>query len=171
MADLATKIQGLREAKAAFQALPERMRVRLNAATETTLSEIVRHAKARILASPSVQTRALLNSIGFSFNPNNGRGQAGVANVTTSITVGGRRLRIRGVLTAGAGGSALRSAGARLVKPTRYAHMIEFGTRRQPAEPFMVPAAQTQERPYLDRALRAGQDVERDLATIGSRGL
>src|SRR3954471_3099512 len=99
-------VQGLREAKAAFQAVPEVFRNRLLAATETTLSEIVRAAKARVLASPSVRTRNLYNAIGYTITKTNGRGRAGIQNVTTTINVGGRKVRVKGIVKAGAGGSA-----------------------------------------------------------------
>ena len=166
---IATKIRGLREAKAAFQALPERMRTHLNTATETTLSEIVRHAKGRIQANPSIETRTLLNSIAYTLNKNNGRGKAGVANLTTTITLNGRRFRLKGIIRAGRNGSALTSQGAKKINPRRYAHLVEFGSRNMRAEPFMIPAAQSQERPYLDRCRLAGKDVEKDLAAIGMR--
>jgi HK97 gp10 family phage protein len=171
MADLQTTIRGLREVKAAFQALPERMRTHLNEATETTLSEIVRHAKARIQASPSIDTRTLLNSIAYTLNKNNGRGRAGVSNGTTTINLGGVKVRLKGTLRVGRGGSALTSQGAKLMRPSRYAHLVEFGSRKMRAEPFMIPAAQSQENPYLDRCRRAGTEVEKDLAAIGLRGL
>lgn len=171
---IAGHVQGLREAKAAFQALPEAMRTRTNDATEITVREIVRHAQGRILSSPSVQTRSLLNAITWTLNKNNGRGKAGVANVSSTISFGHmggimRKIRVRGILVPGKDGSALTSQGAKLVKPSRYAHLIEKGTRRFRAEPFMWPAAQSQERPYLDRIMRAGKDVEKDLAAIGGR--
>ena len=122
-----TKIRGFREAKAAFQALPTVMRERLLVATETTLSEIVRHAKGRIQSNPSIRTRALLNAIHYTINKNNGRGRAGVSNGTTSITIGGRKFRIRGQLRLGRNGSALTSEGAALIRPSRYAHLVEYG--------------------------------------------
>ena len=162
-------IQGLREAKAAFQALPVAMRGRILGATETTLSEIVRHARGRIQGNPSIRSRTLLNAIGYTLNKNNGRGRAGIQNVTTTIKVGTKRVRVRGVVMAGSGGSALTSEGARLVKPTKYGPKVEFGTRFMKAEPFMIPAAKSQEQPYLDRVMRAGKQVERELASIGMR--
>lgn len=134
---LQAHIQGLREAKAAFTALPLVMRTHLNDATETTLSEIKRHAQGRIQASPSIRTRALLNSIAFKLNKNNGRGRVGV------------------------------TSGPQL----KYAHFVEFGTVKMRAEPYMIPAAQSQERPFLERCLRKGKDVEKDLAAIGLRNL
>lgn len=170
-AALQTHIRGLREAKAAFQALPATMRAHLNTATETTLSEIKRHAQGRIQASPSIQTRSLYNAIAFTLNKNNGRGKVGVSNGTTTITTGGRTFRIKGTLRAGAGGSALTSQGARLIRPSRYAHLVEFGSRNMRAEPFMIPAASSQEQPFLDRCRSAGKEVEKDLAAIGMRNL
>lgn len=168
---IAAKIQGLREAKAAFQALPALMRTHLNDATETTLSEIVRHAKAKIQGSPSIQTRSLLNAIAFTLNKNSGRGKVGVSNGSTTITMGDRKFRIKGQLRLGRNGSALTSQGAKLIRPSRYAHLVEFGSRHMRAEPFMIPAAKSQEQPYLDRCRRAGKEVERDVAAIGMRNL
>lgn len=166
-AAITASVRGLREAKASFQALPEVFRDRLLAATETTLAEIVRGAKARVLSSPSVQTRNLYNAIGYTLTRSSGRGRAGIMSVTTTIQVGKRKVRVRGVVTAGTGGSALTSAGARVDRPSRRAHFVEFGTRNMPAEPFMVPAADSQKQPYLDRCRAAGKKAEADLAAIG----
>src|SRR5690349_1370659 len=94
------KIRGLKEAKAAFQALPSIVRDRLNDATFVTASEIERQAKANILASPSVQTRALHDAIGFSVNENAGKARIGIMNVTTTLRIGNRRVRVRGIIRA-----------------------------------------------------------------------
>ena len=173
---LVGKIQGLREAKAAFQALPQITRDATNVATRTTVSEIARLAKGRILASPSLRTRALYNAIGFSMNEKNGRGRAGVQNVSTTIAqqagrVGKSTVRVRGIIVAGKGGSALKSKGAKVINPRRYAHLVEFGSRQMPAEPFMIPATASQKAPYLDRCIRAGKKIETDMRHIGSRNL
>lgn len=164
-------VQGLREAKAAFQALPEVTRDRLNDATRVTVQEISRLGKASVLASPSIQTRTLYNAIGWSLNEKNGRGRAGVSNITTTINLGDRKIRIKGNLVAGRGGSASIGAGAKLIRPSRYAHLVEFGARHMPAEPFMIPAAETETQPYLRRCVAAGKLIETDLAHIGSRNL
>lgn len=168
---LQDRIRGFRAAKAAFQALPQVTRDRLNVATELTAREIARLAKANLLASPSVQTRALLNAVGWTMNAKSGRGRAGVANVTTTVTVGSRRIRVRGLLIAGRGGSARTAAGAKTVNPRRYAHLVEFGTRRFPAEPFMLPAAEAEKAPYLARCRATGRPIEQDLAAVGARVL
>ena len=168
---LQAKIQGLREAKAAFQALPEVMRRGLLDATETTLSEIVRHARANLESSPSIETRNLWKYVNFTLNKNSGRGRAGVSAGSTTITVAGRRIRVKGVVVSGKGDSALTAHGARRIKPSRYAHLVERGTRHSPAEPFMLPAAKSQEKPYLDRCRHAGKKAEQELANIGMRHL
>lgn len=153
---IAGHIRGLKEAKAAFQALEPTFRERLGAATETTVREIARAAQARLLASPSIQTRNLYNAVGWSYTPTNGRGRAGIQNVTTTIRVGTRRIRVKGIVTAGTG----------VDRPARRAHFVEFGTRHMRAEPFMVPAAESQTQPYLARVKAAGKQAEHDLARM-----
>lgn len=168
-------ITGLREAKAAFQAMPEIMRDELNRATETTVREIVRLAKARVAASPAIRTRALFNSINWTLNRKSGRGRAGVSSgsttVRTSSTSTGkvRNVRVKGVIVPGKDGGQI---GARLVRPSRYAHFIEFGAKHKhmPAEPFMVPSAEAEKKPYLDRCRVAGKKLEQKMAQIGGGG-
>lgn len=157
---IAGHIQGLREAKAAFQRLPAALREELNEATELTLKLIVSRARSRVITSPSIQTRALLNAIGYSLNKKSGRGRAGITAVTTKISVGSSKIRIKGFLVAGKGGSASTAKGARLIRPSRYAHFIEFGTRRQRAEPFMIPATEQSKAAYLSACRDAGQRLE-----------
>jgi len=174
---IAGHVQGLREAKAAFQKMPESFRDHLNDATELTVREIVRHARARLQASPSIRTRNLYNAVSWSMNRKNGRGRAGVGSGSTTIsnpslgTIGKSTVKVKGILVAGKGGSARTSAGAKLDRPSRRAHFVEFGTRHMPAEPFMVPATESQEKSYLDRCRAAGRKAEKDLANIGSRYL
>lgn len=170
-AAIAAHVQGLREAKAAFQAMPEAFRDRLFDATFVTCSEIARAAKGHIQTSPSIRTGALLNAIGFTVSQKNGRGKVGVMNVTSSVFVAGKRIKVKGIVTAGKGGSASTSKGASIVRPSQYAHLVEFGTRNMPAEPFMIPAAESQKALYLDRCKRASKDAEKDLAAIGMRHL
>ena len=164
-------VKGFAAARRAFQALPQITRDRLNVATETTVREIARSAKARLASSPSIQTRSLYNAVGWSMNLRTGRGKAGVGNVTTVLSVGGRTVRVRGVLVAGKGGSASTAAGARKINPKRYAHLVEKGARHMAAEPFMVPSAEAETQPYLRRCQVAGRAIEQAMATIGSRYL
>lgn len=165
----------MREAKAAFQAMPEAFRDRLNGATELTVREIVRGAQNNIARSPSIDTRSLYNAVGWSMNYKNGRGRAGIMNVQTTISnptmggVGKSTIKVRGILILGKGGSAATRHGARLVNPRRTAHLIEFGRRGAKAEPFMRPAAAAQTQAYLDRCVAAGRLAEQDLARIASQ--
>lgn len=167
----AEMIRGMRECRAAFKALPEIAREHFLEAARVTASEIARHAQAKLLSSPSVQTRALHDHVMSKVIKQSGRAIAGVSAGTTTFRVGKRRIRVKGIITAGKGGSALKSEGARIDKPSKRAHFVEFGSRRQPAEPFMIPAAESQEGPYLSRVQAAGRLIERDVANIGMRGL
>lgn len=170
---VAGRVQGLREAKAAFQKMPEAFRDATNDATEMTVREIVRNAKARLMASPSIQTRNLYNHVGWSLNRKNGRGRAGVSSGSTVVAaqagrMGRATVRVKGIVTAGKGGGA---AGGKVDRPSRRAHLVEFGARHMPAEPFMIPAADGQKQPYLSRCVAAGKQAEQTLANIGSRNL
>lgn len=169
-------IEGLRSAKETFQRLPVAVRERVLDATETTTREIVRLAQAKILSSPSVQTRALHDHVQWTLRKSSGLGQAGISSGHTTITeaanfkagvIGGRKIKIKGILMAGKGGSASTSAGARLVMPSRYAHLVEFGTRKMAAEPFMTPAKEIQAPIHLARVSRAVRDGCSDVATVG----
>ena len=164
---IAGHVQGLREAKATFQALPDVVRARMLIATETTLQNIVHHAQMRLAASPSIRTRALFNHVAYRLNKKSGWGKAGVASGSTLI--GGRR--VKGIIVSGRGGSALRSQGAKVIRPSRYAHLVERGTRHFPAEPFMRPAAMSQKDGHIQRCREAGTGIERDMAAIGQRYL
>ena len=137
------------------------------AATETTLSEIIRGARARLRASPSIRTRALYNAIGFTLNRKSGRGRAGVLSVTTTFVSGGKTIRIKGRFNKNADGSW----NSKKIQPSRYAAKVEFGTKYMPAEPFMIPAAESQQQPYLARCAAAGRQIEKDVAAIGGGAL
>lgn len=171
-AGLAVKIQGLREAKRAFQALPAATRDAMLGAVETTASEMVRAARANLQRSPSVQTRSLYNALAYRVTKTNGRAKVGVGTGST-----------RGLFSAGTGVAGelkrrtikgyLHGEGkkARLIRPDYYAKFVEFGTRKQPAEPFMMPAAEGQKGPFLSRCKAAGRVLEQNVAAVGARTL
>jgi hypothetical protein len=171
-AAISAKILGLSQAKAAFQKLPEIAREEYNRATWTTLSEIARIAKQNILANPSVRTRALYDHVGFTLNEKSGQGRVGIRKGETRIVVpsagGGkaRTIRVKGIIVAGRNGSALRSQGAKVIRPTSYGHLVEFRHK----EPFMVPAAKAQQQPYLDRMRVASRAIEKQMAKQPSTG-
>ena len=165
-AGLAVKIQGLREAKRAFQALPEVTRDAMLSAVEMTARELARNAQAKIASSPSINTRSLYNAIAWRVTKTNGRAKVGVSPTSTTFyNVSTRkRERFKGRIGARGGKQVL-------IRPDRYAHFIEFGTRKQPAEPFMIPAAEGQKGPFLDRVKAAGRKVERGMGNVGGRML
>ncbi|OFW37651.1 MAG: hypothetical protein A3J29_06150 [Acidobacteria bacterium RIFCSPLOWO2_12_FULL_67_14b] len=167
-AAIAGHVQGLRELKAAFQKLPEIVREHLNDATETSVREGARLAQANLSRSPSIDTRALYDHVGWAMNRKAGRGSFGIKRATTVFTVGGKKVRVKGLIRAGAGGSASTGAGATKDQPSRRAHFVEFGPSTMPAEPFVIPAAEAIRADYLDRCVRAGKGIERDMATVGA---
>jgi HK97 gp10 family phage protein len=158
---IAKHVQGLREAKAAFNALPRIVREQMLAATETTVREIARGAQARLESSPSIRTRALYNHVAWKVTPTNGRGRVGIATGTTTSVIAGVKVRVKGIQT----------AGGHVIQPTRYAHLVEHGTRHMPAEPFMLPATEAQKQPYLERCRAAGKGIEKNVAAIGQAHL
>lgn len=166
---LAGQIRGLREAKAAFQALPEVTRDAMLDATTVTVSEIARLARTQIERSPSIETRSLLNAIAFKVTPTSGRGRVGVTSGQTTMVVGGRKVKVKGIVVAGRNGSASIAHGAKLIRPSRYAHLVEFGSRKMRAEPFMIPAAESQKQPYIERCRAAGKKIETGVAAVGGR--
>lgn len=166
---IAAKVEGLREAIRAFQALPDVTQDAMRQATRVTVSEIARLARLNLQRNPSIQTRTLLNSIGWTVNERSGEGRVGIQRVSTRVAnpAGGRAVRVKGVLIAGRNGSALRSQGARLLRPSKYGHLVEFGRSGRGTarpEPFMRPAVQAEQQPYLDRCRAAGRTVEQQMA-------
>lgn len=164
-------VRGMSAAKAAFQALPEIVRARMLDATEATVREIARGAQSRLVSSPSIQTRSLYNHVAWRVTKTNGRGRVGISSGSTTITVGGKKVRVKGIVVAGRGGSASKASGAKVIRPSRYAHLIEFGSRRFKAEAFMMPSAEAEKQPHLQRCIRAGKSIETDMAAIGRRNL
>jgi hypothetical protein len=161
-----TGVRGLAAAKATFEQTPAVFRDRLNSATELTVREIARQAQGFLERSPSIETRSLYNAVGWSMNTRTGHGRAGVQSVVTNLgRVGRLRLRLRGAIVTTRGGKE------RIINPRRYAHLVEFGSRKMRAEPFMRPAAEAETQPYLDRCQAAARAAERDLSHIGSRTL
>lgn len=173
------RIDGLREAIAAFQALPDETREALLSATETTVSEIARGAQVRLRSSPSIMTRTLVNAVGWTVNRRSGLGRVGIRATSTVMrnaqmgAIGRNTVRVKGTVIPGRNGSALTSQGARIIRPTKYGHLVEFGHRKGAGrgaaapEPFMKPAAKAEEANYLDRIRRSGPDIERRMGKYG----
>ena len=51
--------------------------------------------------------------------------------------------------------------------PSKYWHMVEFGTVNMAAQPHIVPTAERYGDVLVNRIRRAGQDIERDLHSRG----
>jgi hypothetical protein len=160
-------VHGLRGAKAAFQALPQVAKDRFLHATTVTVKEIVRGAQARLEASPSIQTRNLYRHVASTVSKATGRGRVGISTGTTTISniALRKKVRVKGVIVQDSRGRQ------RIDRPSRRAHFIEFGTRRQEAEPFMLPAAEAEKDSYRARAVAAGKQIEADVAAVGARNL
>lgn len=170
---ISAHIDGLRAAKAKFQALPTFMQEKRIQVNSATAAAIVLGAKQHLIASPSIQTRSLLNHVQWSISKTNGQAKAGVTSGSTMIAFGHmggitKKIKVKGLIIAGKGGSALTSRGAKLIRPSRYAHLVEFGTVHFEAEAFMIPATNAQKEPHLQRWRAAGKQLERDMAWLSS---
>lgn len=175
-AAISAYITGMREAKAKFKALPVFMQEKRLSVNAATVAAVALGARQRLLASPSIQTRSLLNHVQWKITKTNGQALAGVTSGSTvqqvTVRVGNaavlKKIRSKGIIIAGRGGSALTSQGAKIIKPSRYAHLVEFGMSKAPAEPFMIPATNAQKEPHLQRWRAAGRELEREMAGISS---
>ena len=164
-------LDGKREAVAKFAALPPFMQEKRINVNSATAAAIAIGARQRLISSPSIQTRHLYDHVQWSINKRTGVAKVGVTAGSSMVNVrpGVRKnVRVKGILIAGRGGSALRSKGARLDVPARRAHLIEFGWSHAPAEPFMIPSTDAQKGPHLDRWRAAGRQLERDMAGLGN---
>jgi hypothetical protein len=171
---IAGSVKGLAAARDAFKALPEIARDAMADATFTTVSEIVRAAKQRLLANGSIQTRTLYNAITFSLSLKTGRGRAGIERVTTRVSnssTSKRTFKIKGRIVSMTNKAGVASQ--RIMRPSKYGHLVEFGGRggKLRARPFMLPATESQRLPYLERCKNAGKVMERQMAVIGMRNL
>lgn len=129
-----TRIEGLTAAKKAFQAMPDVAQLHLGAATETTAAAIIQRARATV----SVRTGALKSKLAYKFSDKTGIATAGIEK--------------------GAVGDEI---------PGHIGHLVEFGhggPSPAPAHPFMIPAAEAERQPYLERCRDAGKKIERDLS-------
>ena len=136
-------ISGMIAARKAFQALPEATREALLSATEITAERVQFAAKQRVRRRYGF----LAKHIAKSFSKRSGFAKVGVERASETTPQGA------------------------VVDPSRYAHLVEFGGVRLQAYPFMIPAAEQEKGPFLDRYKRAGKTIERNVANIGMRNL
>lgn len=136
-------IKGMAACRAAFKALPDVSREALADAVEETAIRIRAGAVSRV----PVRYGFLRNHIDMRVNRKTGSGVVGVTKGAETTPDG------------------------HLANPRKYAHLVEFGTIHSEARPFMIPSAEEQRGPFLQRCKEAGKKIERDTATIGSRNL
>lgn len=134
-------VKGLGALKRAFKALPDITREALLEATEETAEQVRAGAVRRV----PVRYGFLRNHIDKMISRRTGVAKVGITK--------GRETRPDGVVA----------------EPKRYAHLAEFGSIHNAPAHFMLNAAEEERLAYLDRCRKAGQAIERDMATIGSR--
>lgn len=164
-------VDGKREAKAKFQALPSFMQEQRIHVNSATAAAVALGARQRLIASPSIQTRSLLNHVAWKVSKTNGSATVGVTSGSTVLTFGHmgsvmKKIRVKGIVIAGRHGSASVARGARVIRPSRYAHLVEFGWEKAEAEGFMVPSTDAQKDLHLQRWRAAGKQLERDMAGL-----
>lgn len=131
------KSHGLKEARANFARLPEVARKRFEEGTRASAQMIVARARLRV----PVRYGFLKNALDYAFSK-----KAGVAFVGARTTK-----------------HALPKS-QKTAQPSKYLHLVEFGTSHSRAIPVIRPSAEA-ERPNFERHMRgAGKHVERDLA-------
>lgn len=114
-------IIGARELEDALKKLPERLaKTVVQGGMRAGGTVIAKRAKQNLEANGSVDSRALLTKVGV--RSSKGKARVGILTGEVTVTRKGR-------------------SKPEVVAPARYAHLVEFGSRAIPAEPFMRPAA------------------------------
>jgi HK97 gp10 family phage protein len=152
MARFSGAVTGLAQAKKAILSIDEVTRANLTDAVRKTAIAMVSDAQSRV----PVRTGTLRKFIGWSgATKKNPFAKVGVRSGYVNI---GTRQRGKGR------GNAIIHA------PRKIAHLVEFGHGGpHPAapHPFMIPAAEAQREPFLQRCRVAGKRIERDLTNRG----
>lgn len=113
-------VRGTREIEALLKQLPERLaKSVVQGALRTGGTVIAKRAKANLDAVGAVDTGLLRKSIGV--RAGKGSAQVGILSGSATLTRKGRKKAEKAV-------------------PTKYAKFTEFGSRKQPARPFLRPA-------------------------------
>lgn len=142
-------VRGLRQARKAFKDIPVVTKDELNGATNETGEALLERARANLRPGHGVRFGHLRRALGLSR-----AGRFGVARV-------GIRRGFDVMIQEGVGK-------AKLYEPTRVGHLVEFGhggPHPAPAYPFMIPAAESQRDPYLQRCRDAGRRIEQIMAS------
>lgn len=191
------QLVGLTEAKRQLAALEPELRRRSVPAIQASVDAIVAAARARTplrqdtSSTPGYAGGALRSAIQGRVSKTHLIGLVGLSRgvivvvhgqahrVTTAEVVtrtwvdrrtGKTRTARRRRYASQAQRAAVRGAGGRVIQPTKYGHLIEFGTGRGRREVAMLRAAVRQERqPFESRMRAVAPDIERALAAQGLR--
>lgn len=134
-------VRGLSQLKQQFKALPDITREAMADAAEETAEQMRAGAVRRV----HVRFGFLRDFIAVKMNRKTGVAVVGIKKGTVALPGGG------------------------IAKPQAYARLVEFGTTHSGDYPFMIPAAEEQRLPYLQRARAAGKVIERNMAALGAR--
>lgn len=143
---MSVRLLGLAEGKAAIVKLPDAARQRHGEAVRMTGQQIAQAAKARVRR----RFGFLAQQISVSFSPKSLRARVGIVAGAFNLP-----------------GSAGISRGQRVARPTKYAHLIEYGhggPHPAPPFPFMRPSVEAERGAFDARMRAAGKAVERDLS-------
>ncbi len=143
MAKAKYDVRGLAAAKAAFKALPDIAREAVADATEETAEQIRAGAVRRV-------------PVLYGFLRDH---------------IAKRMSRRTGIAVVGIEKGSATTPDGKTVYPSVYGRYAEFGTVHHPPHPFILPAAEEQRLPYLQRVKESGRIIERDMAAIGLRNL
>jgi hypothetical protein len=153
------RIEGLKAARAAFKQLSEKLQVELGTAALTTARATMARAGAKVPvrhdAIPGYSGGALRDAISAKLDARTGEAKCG--------------LMFKRIAIAGTGGSALKSKGARLIQPTKYGHLVEFGFHHYRAgwiagTSFMISSAEEERSNYVALCSKVGKDVSQQLS-------
>lgn len=186
------RVIGLEQARAQMRGLPEHARMQWWDVTAQTAAAIVGRARAHIPVRreglpEGYSGGALKRHFGWEQKPSDPAARIGIEMVSLVVRTRGRRGA--GVTTfhdhkfkrardgkwrrrtlSRSAMDRLAAGGAKVIRPTKYGHLQEFGTPRSSARPFLRPAAQAEQAAFERRARKAQAEVERLLADAGYRG-
>lgn len=147
------RLQGKKEAVAAFRALPEVVRkLYADLVVTPTVMAVAAGARQRVREDTGTLKEAITASKGA-------RTGWGFVRIKKLVKV-----------FAGRGGSASTRLGARKVSARAHGHLNEFGTAKMAAQPFMRPALEEQQGPAMARARAAGPAIERAYTELARNG-
>jgi hypothetical protein len=191
-------VAGLDETQRLFRALPDDTKAALNVAIEETAVHILAGARQRV--APHRRYGFLERYLGLSMNPKIGEAKVGLpAKIALvfpgGVTPGGGLKITQRIKRTGTRGEKLATflvmgtgtaKGAQVIRPSKYAHLVEFGHARggghsaAPPSPFMIPAAEAERTAFPTRCKTEMERLEARLAahpvgpaaaTVGSRYL